>query len=450
MSLTPFDGLTPSRFLWVSTHGSLTGDGSSAHPFLTLQQAVNVATPGTAIMVKAGTYVGNTLIQKWISGTSHAPIWIESADGPQAAHLIGASQGAAVIGGGGVSNIIVQGFWVSGGRNGIQFSQDGFTYTKMINNIVVEGNLIDGALQDGIKANGGFNVYVLNNTITNGEGDQGIDFLAINNSLIAGNEIARITGSSAIYAKGGSTNDVIANNYIHDVVGDGIGMGDHMGSIPWMPGFTGYEVRNLLVIGNRVEVVGGRALAAVGAVQSDAIDNYLSNTGVDHVVNVSADTLPSGPVLWSRDLTISDNIFDTAYKQLWVDPGNNHDLVFSGNVATGHSTVGDDSANYIVAGKGSQILWGEGGADTLMGGGGTDTFIYAPGDGGDQILDFKRGVDVLDLRPISWEYHDLTVSFTDTRAGLEVFANYDSTHELLATLEGVHGPGLIQGLEYLV
>jgi Ca2+-binding RTX toxin-like protein len=449
LTSTPFAGLAPSRLLWVSASAKPGGDGSLRYPFNTLQAGVDAATPGTAVMVRAGTYVGNTLIQKDEGGTPSAPIWIISADGPQAAHLVGSDPTSAVLGGGGVSNLLVEGFWISGGRNGIQFSQDGFSYTKVINNVVIQGNLIEGALQDGIKANGGFNVYVLNNTIRNGEGDQGIDFLAVNNSVIAGNEVSNITGSSAIYAKGGSTNDLIADNYIHDVANDGIGMGDRMGAIPFMPGYTGYEVKNLLVVGNHVENVGGRALVAVGAVQSQAIDNYLSSNS-NHTILVTSDVLPDGTVLRSSDLTISTNILGGGPKFLTVDPGNGQGLVYANNATTGAATVGDGAANVIVAGKGSQIIWGGGGADTLTGGGGSDTFIYAPGDGADQITDFKRGADVLDLRPISALHHDLSVSFLNTVVGLEVFAKYDTTIELLATLDGVHASGLTPGVDYIV
>jgi hypothetical protein len=340
---TPFDGLTPTRVLWVSTTGSLKGNGSAASPFLTLQQAVDHATPGTAIMVKAGTYVGNTLIKQDLSGTSTAPIWIVSADGPQAAHLVAANNTTAVLGGGGVANIMVEGFHITGGRNGIQFSQDGFTYTKMINNIVVAGNHIDGAVEDGVKANGGTGVYVLDNTIDNGEGQQGVDFVAVNNGVIANNLIDHTTGSAAIFVKGGSTADVISGNYIHDVPGDGIGVGYHMGDIPFRPGYSAYEASGIKVTGNEITGAQGRAVVAVGAVASTISGNYLGTNGAHYTVAVNADSLVTASVahvLYSSNLTITDNTLASAKLEFMATAGNTTGVVFQDNTVgatfTGH------------------------------------------------------------------------------------------------------------------
>jgi hypothetical protein len=351
MSQTPFQGLTPTRVLWVSTTGSAKGDGSAANPYLTLQQAVDHATPGTAIMVRAGSYVGNTQITMQHSGTATAPIWIVSADGPGQAHLTAASNNSAVLGGGGVSNIVVEGFHVSGGLNGIQFSQDGYTFTKMIDNIVVQDNTVDGAVQDGIKANGGFHVYVLDNTITNGEGQQGVDFVAVNDGVISNNEISHITGSAGLFVKGGSTGDVISNNYIHDVAGDGIGVGYHMGDLPFMPGYTGYEASNILVQGNEVVNAAGRAVAAVGAVDSTITGNSLATTGAHYEIAVTADNLTLGGVahtFYSRDLTIAGNDLASSSREISVTAGNgtglaSHDNVVGG-VFSGHVGPSADDA----------------------------------------------------------------------------------------------------------
>ena len=63
----PFEDSSPSRILYVSPTGSATGSGSQTDPLLTIQAAVNLATPGTTIMVAAGTYAENVKIN--VSGT---------------------------------------------------------------------------------------------------------------------------------------------------------------------------------------------------------------------------------------------------------------------------------------------------------------------------------------------------------------------------------------------
>src|SRR5690349_3865548 len=56
----PFDvGVTYDRTLHVSATGSPSGSGSSDAPFASIQAALRLATPGTRVLVHAGTYFGN-------------------------------------------------------------------------------------------------------------------------------------------------------------------------------------------------------------------------------------------------------------------------------------------------------------------------------------------------------------------------------------------------------
>ena len=70
--------VTPTKIIWVDGDASYRGkpNGSAEKPFTTIQAAVNAATPGAAIMVKAGDYVENVLIPRNVSGTDSAPIWL--------------------------------------------------------------------------------------------------------------------------------------------------------------------------------------------------------------------------------------------------------------------------------------------------------------------------------------------------------------------------------------
>ncbi|HTO83125.1 MAG TPA: DUF1565 domain-containing protein, partial [Methylomirabilota bacterium] len=127
MVILPFTDTTPQRILYVSTTGSAAGTGTQGDPFLTIQAAVNKATPGTTIMVEAGTYAENVKIN--VSGLPDAPISLVSADGPGAAKIVpGAGSASSTLEAFGEENIVISGFDVSGGNvhdNGIQFGMSG-------------------------------------------------------------------------------------------------------------------------------------------------------------------------------------------------------------------------------------------------------------------------------------------------------------------------------------
>ncbi|MGE0716379.1 MAG: calcium-binding protein [Alphaproteobacteria bacterium] len=57
----------------------------------------------------------------------------------------------------------------------------------------------------------------------------------------------------------------------------------------------------------------------------------------------------------------------------------------------------DVSADVLDGGAGDDVLIGENGADTMTGGPGADRFEFLSGDGGDTILDFTPGEDVIAL-----------------------------------------------------
>ena len=108
-----------------------------------------------------------------------------------------------------------------------------------------------------------------------GAGDQGIDFVAVNGSVISRNDISKVTGVAALFAKGGSTNVRIEYNKIHDVAVDGITIGGWT-TVNWMrPGMRDYEAKNVVAIGNEIYDVGKRPLSFLGARDSTATGNLL-------------------------------------------------------------------------------------------------------------------------------------------------------------------------------
>ena len=63
----------------VEGSGGVVDLGGGLHDLALFQAAVDKAAPGTAIMVKAGTYKENVQLTK--DGTPSKPIWLTSADG---------------------------------------------------------------------------------------------------------------------------------------------------------------------------------------------------------------------------------------------------------------------------------------------------------------------------------------------------------------------------------
>lgn len=80
--LLHFLSFSNAAIIYVSTTGSDSGSGTIAAPLKSIQSAVDVATAGSTIYLRAGTYSLTTNIQIKKSGTSTAP-YILSAYGSE-------------------------------------------------------------------------------------------------------------------------------------------------------------------------------------------------------------------------------------------------------------------------------------------------------------------------------------------------------------------------------
>jgi serralysin len=364
-----------------------------------------MATPGTAIMVKAGTYTENVKFNS--SGLPDAPISLVSADGPGAAKIVpGSGSPSATICAFGEENIVISGFDVSGGKrldNGIQFGQSGSDFSDLTANIVIKDNIVHDTMKDGIKVSQGDYIYVVDNTCSRA-GDQGVDFVAVNNSVIARNNVSNITGTMALFAKGGSTNVLIAQNHVSNVAVDGIGVGGWTDPKFMRPGFTGWQAKNVTVIDNYVEGVGKRPLNILGAQDSEIVHNFLkSNPNYYYIVSISPDNLV--PPTNCKNLVLKENVFDRAEHWLQVMPGQNTGLqlvdntfdgLFQGQTGphngllnydlawlpgndqqlsgTAGTVTGNDLANALVGNDDANVLDGRLGADTMTGGKSDDLY----------------------------------------------------------------------------
>jgi hypothetical protein len=339
---TPFSGIAPTKYLWVSPTGSDAANGGEGSPLKTIQAAADKATPGTAIMVKAGTYVENVTLRP--SGNPDAPIWLVSADGQGAAHIQSATSNGFVVVGSGVENWIVRDLHISGGSRGIQFTMAG-NFNDLAKNIVIEGNIVANTATDGIKIAQADNVHILDNRVSN-VGEEGIDFVAVNGSVIARNDVVNTKGAGSIMVKGGSSDVLVQSNHVQGNPADGILIGGWTEGQFFRPGTQAYEARNVTVVDNRVEDVGRRPLNVLGGQDSKAYGNFFEATpGYYTVVNFGQGSIYVDPRPISKNVDVYGNVTTRADALYNIEPGNGSGLLFHDNATNGvwSKTAGPDA-----------------------------------------------------------------------------------------------------------
>jgi len=264
----PFDGSGEQRHqIWVSPDG----------PVNDINAALQMATPGTDVMVKAGTYYGAVRIPR--SGEDGAPIRLISADGRGKARIVSDKTG---LYGFGVKNVGVFGFHIVAGSegNGIQFGLSGKDTSDMsryVRNLVIADNLVEGAGQDGIKLSQADSVFLYGNIVRNSgmdrnsNGDGGIDMVAVNQSQIVGNIVDGTSGHTCLMMKGGSERNFITGNIMKGCERDGISVGG-LTTGHWMRPGTDSEAKYNTVVGNDIEA-GRNGLLIYGATGNKVANN---------------------------------------------------------------------------------------------------------------------------------------------------------------------------------
>jgi hypothetical protein len=339
---TPLANLTPTRHLWVSTQGNDANDGSESAPLSSIQAAVDRATPGTAIMVKAGTYEEN-LNLSGLRGNPGEPIVLVSADGPQAAKIVGGPK-AATITGHGISNVGIYDFHVvaNAGKGDIGGFKLWGPWENPAENLVVAGNLITGKGQDGFKLFGGAkNNLVLGNTIDGEWRQEAIDNVSVEDTVYAYNTVRGSAGHTAITMKAGSRDMQVIGNDIDIDAGTAVfvgGMGNSRLSRSFPDYWEGFEAKNVAVEGNSIDA-NAKSVSFIGATESSVAGNHLADEvgslGHAQKGHFSYD---------SHDNAVTGNAVET---DAFFKPSEGQDggYVVSGNVVGGGAPdVGADSA----------------------------------------------------------------------------------------------------------
>jgi serralysin len=264
----PFDGEgAQANQIWVSPEG----------PINDINTALQMATPGTDVMVKAGTYQGAVKFAH--SGEEGAPIRLISADGRGKATIVSDKTG---LYGFGTKNAGVFGFRIvaGSGGNGIQFGLSGSdtsATSRYAGNLVIADNLVENAGEDGIKLSQADNVFLYGNIVRNSgadhndNGDGGIDMVAVNHSQIVANVVDGTPGHTCLMLKGGSEGNFIAGNIMRGCQRDGLSVGGRTTG-KWMRPGADSEAKYNTVVGNDIEA-GRNGLLIYGATGNRVANN---------------------------------------------------------------------------------------------------------------------------------------------------------------------------------
>jgi hypothetical protein len=276
------DGRMPAREVFVAMNGSATGDGSSGNPVDTVERGIELATPGTAVRIRPGTYAGGAFVSG-MAGSATAPIWIGGVPG----------QARPVIEGGADAMHLVRPRYLvihdlevrATTANGINVD-DGEQYADPdAARFVVFRDLFihdvgSGGNQDCLKLSGLNDYLVVDSRFERcGGGGSGsaVDQVGCHRGVLARNVLADLAGNG-IQCKGGSDDVEIRWNRLTNAGERAVNMGGSTGVEFFRPPLStstpNFEARNIRVIAN--VVVGSTSpLAFVGCVDCLAANNTI-------------------------------------------------------------------------------------------------------------------------------------------------------------------------------
>lgn len=281
------DGLEPARVVHVSPSGDdSTGDGSDERPFATVEAAVRVARPGTAVRLAPGEYRGGiTLVD--VAGTAEAPIWIGGEAGGERPVIRGGGSGLHVVR---PRYVVVHDLEVTGASgNGVnvddggEYEDEDAAHHVVLRDLVVHDIGGDGN-QDGVKLSGVRDYWVIGCAIARCGGrmsGSGIDQVGCHRGMIARCHFSDLSGNG-VQCKGGTEDVEIRWCRFADAGARGVNMGGSTGLEYFRPPVrrdrVNAEARDVRVLRNVFEG-SEAAVAFVGAVGCEMRGNTIVRPG---------------------------------------------------------------------------------------------------------------------------------------------------------------------------
>lgn len=301
----PVDGV-----LHVSVKGDdKTADGSEAHPFITISDALAAAKPGMTISVHTGTYEPFEVNTK-CSGTEKEPVTICAAEGEKPVIQGKKDIGIHLIN---VDNIVLSGLEVTGGTHGIYYESTPDQGENALENITIQNCIVHD-----INGTHGICVYAAN------------DKAPVKNITMENCEVfdCRCDSSESTVFNGNIDGFTIRNNKIHDNDNIGIDMigfegtakhGDDYQGNPYDSDFVrngkcyGNAVYTISTLGNKAYQEGEGYTLCAGGIYVDGgqnieiYNNFIYNCDIG--IEVATEHSPmDNPLFHVSGVEVHDNI----------------------------------------------------------------------------------------------------------------------------------------------
>jgi hypothetical protein len=254
-------GLTYARELHVSA-GASGGDGSVGSPFGSLEDAARAATPGTRIVLAAGTHHGSWYVEG-LAGTATQPIAIVG-DGEV---ILDADGAAEVLHLSEISFVVLEHLVLTNAvGNGLNIDDGGTAETPSHHVVLRDLEVHDigsGGNNDCIKLSGLDDYFILDSRVMRCDAGDAIDHVGCHDGFIHGNYFADCVGGG-IQMKGGSSDILVHGNQFVDIAGRSINAGGSTGLEFFRPIDAPFEAARLRIEANVFVRSGAAAIAFVG------------------------------------------------------------------------------------------------------------------------------------------------------------------------------------------
>jgi len=261
------EGVVWENTLHVAMDGAdETGAGTEASPFASIGRALGSASPGTRVLVHAGTY--GPFSAEGLAGEEQRPIGI-IADGTVVLEARGAQ---AIIGMTDPQYVVIDGFTLSGATVHGMNIDDGGTYETPAHHVVLRNLTIaaagSGDNNDCIKLSGVDDFWVLGSDVAGCDRGEIIDMVGCHRGVIAGNYF-HDTIQNGVQAKGGSSDTLIHGNRFENIPARAVNAGGSTGLEFFRPIDAPHEAARISVIANVFVNNGAMTGAAVAYVGCD-------------------------------------------------------------------------------------------------------------------------------------------------------------------------------------